>query len=246
MNAVAKTIDHEPTTPTVWDNQARSVTPMDMLDRALASGASVEVLDKLLTLRERWESNQARKLFDAAIAAAKAEIPVIAKNRTGHNNKRYADFAAIAAVIDPILGHHGLSYRFRSNQTDKITVTCILSHEAGHFEETTLSGPADATGNKNAIQAIGSTLTYLQRYTLVQALGLAAAEDDDGKIGGQSSGAGPITEEQAEKLRKLIAETGTDIAKFCEFAKIESVPGLPASQYDNAVKALEAKKRKPQ
>ena len=88
-------------------------------------------------------------------------------------------------MVDPIITSHGLSYRFRTQQNDKINVTCILSHKAGHYEETTLSGPADATGSKNAIQAIGSTLTYLQRYSLVQALGLAAANDDDGKSSGK-------------------------------------------------------------
>ena len=76
---------------------------------------------------------------------------------------------------------HGLSYRFRTIQDGAIKVTCILSHKSGHSEENTLSGPADASGSKNAIQAIGSTLTYLQRYTLTQALGLAASDDDDGR-----------------------------------------------------------------
>jgi hypothetical protein len=65
---------------------------------------------------------------------------VIARNATGHNSKKYADFAGIARVIDPILGRHGLSYRFRTVQTDKIAVTCILFGH-GHSEETTLSGP---------------------------------------------------------------------------------------------------------
>jgi ERF superfamily protein len=161
------------------------LTPMDMLNRAVSSGADIEVLEKLMGLQERYEKNQARKAFDEAVAAAKAEIPPILRNREGHNQKRYADFAAIAEVVDPIITSHGLSYRFRTLQNDKINVTCILSHKAGHYEETTLSGPADATGSKNAIQAIGSTLTYLQRYSLVQALGLAAANDDDGKASGK-------------------------------------------------------------
>src|ERR1043166_3719179 len=147
---------------------SRALTPMDMVDRALTSGASIEIVEKMMGLQERWEANQNRKSFDAAIAAAKAEIPPIVRNASGHNAKKYADFAAIARVVDPIISKHGLSYRFRTTQNDKINVTCVLSHKAGHYEETTLAGPADMTGNKNAIQAIGSTLTYLQRYSLVQ------------------------------------------------------------------------------
>lgn len=158
----------------------QTITPMDMIDRAISSGSSVEMLEKLLALQERYEANQARKAFDNAISLAKAEIAPVVKNKKGHNSTKYADFSAISSAIDPIITAHGLSYRFRSAQSDRITVTCILSHRDGHCEETTLSGPPDATGNKNAIQAIGSTLTYLQRYTLIQSLGIAVTDDDDG------------------------------------------------------------------
>jgi hypothetical protein len=220
--------------------QANSiVTPMEMLAGALEKGMPVETIDKLLALSERWDKTQARKAFDIAIAKAKAEIPVIGKNATGHNNKRYANFAAIAETIDPIISKHGLSYRFRTVQTDKISVTCVLSHEAGHYEETTLAGPSDTTGNKNAIQAIGSTLTYLQRYTLVQALGLASAEDDDGKAGGNGES---ITEDQAIQIRELIEATGADTKRFLTYMKADSVASIPAARFADAIKALEAKR----
>jgi hypothetical protein len=130
-----------------------TTTPMTMLEKAVSSGASLEMVEKLMALQERWEANQARKAFDEAIAAAKAEIKPVVRNATGHNSKKYADFSAIANAVDPIISKHGLSYRFRTNQTDRIAVTCVLSHKAGHYEETTLAGPADASGSKNAIPA---------------------------------------------------------------------------------------------
>lgn len=204
-------------------------TPMSMLDRAVAGGASIEVLEKLMALQERFEANQARKAFDEAVSAAKKEIPPIQRNATGHNDKKYANFAAIAAVVDPVLGTHGLSYRFRTSQAERISVTCILSHKAGHSEETTLAGPADATGSKNAIQAIGSTLTYLQRYSLVQMLGLAAAADDDGKAG---AGTATIDQVQADTLRELIEVKGADRKAFLKWAKQERFEDIPADQYE--------------
>jgi len=115
-----------------------TITPMDMLNRAVESGAGLDMVEKLMSLQERWETGQARKAFDRAIAAAKAKITPIQRNAKGHNDKRYADFSAIAKVVDPILSEHGLSYRFRTAQGDRISVTCILSHEDGHSEETTL------------------------------------------------------------------------------------------------------------
>jgi hypothetical protein len=215
------------------------MTPMDMLNKAVAQGANIDVLEKLMGLQERWEANQARKAFDEAMSAAKAEIPAIARNRAGHNSKKYADFAAIAAVVDPILSRHGLSYRFRSAQDERINVTCVLSHKAGHSEETTLAAPADTTGNKNAVQAIGSTLTYLQRYSLVQALGLAASDDDDGRAGGAKL----ITEEQVGELTAMLESSGADKARFLKYFKIDRLPDLPAKEYQTAVTMLNAKNR---
>lgn len=175
MNATALKVHEEPAVT------GRAMTPMDMVQQAVTSGAGIEVVSKLMDLHERWEANQARKDFDEAIAAAKAEIKPVAKNKKGHNDKRYADFSAYAREVDPVLARFGLSYRFRTEQDDRIKVTCILSHRGGHSETNTLAGPADSSGSKNAIQAIGSTLTYLQRYTLTQALGLAASDDDDAR-----------------------------------------------------------------
>ena len=127
---------------------------MSLLENAVASG-NIELAEKLMNLQERWDATNARKAFEQALAAAKGEIPVIIRNAKGHNDKLYMDFAAIAKTIDPILARHGLSYRFKTVQTEKsITVTCILFGH-GHSEETALTGGADTTGSKNAIQAIG-------------------------------------------------------------------------------------------
>ena len=214
------------------------MTPMDMLNRAVSQGANIDVLEKLMGLQERWEANQARKAFDAAVADAKADLPVIIKNATGHNSKKYADFAAIAAAIDPVISKYGLSYRFRTVQTERIAVTCILSHKSGHSEETTLCGPPDATGNKNAIQAIGSTLTYLQRYSLVQALGLAASNDDDANLIDK----GPaISADQLAQIIELADNVNADKEKFCKYLKVESLAEIPATKFDNAIQALNAK-----
>lgn len=220
-------------------SEAPALTPMVMLEKAVTSGAGLEMVEKLMGLQERWEASQARKAFEQAIAAAKAEIKPIVRNKEGHNKKRYADFSAIASEVDPILSKNGLQYRFRSTQTDKlITVTCVLFGH-GHSEETTLSGPSDISGNKNAIQAIGSTLTYLQRYSLVQMLGLAAAPDDDGKA---AAGKEKITQDQADQLIDLIEACGKDHGKFLKWAKVQQITDIPADYYESCVEAIKAKK----
>jgi len=220
-----------------------AMTPMQMLSAAIERGADMGLLEKLMDLQERWQANEARKAFDEAIAQAKAEIKPVVRNATGHNNKKYADFAAIAREVDPVLGKYSLTYRFRSSQVDgKISVTCRIAHKAGHAEETTLFGPADTSGSKNAIQAIGSTCAYLQRYTLVLSLGLAAAHDDDGAASGAAVDV--ISDEQADILRDLITTTGTDLEQFLTYAKAPSVSDVLAKDFPRLKAMLETKQAK--
>lgn len=229
-------------------------TPLEILRDAVDGGADVVTLEKLLTLQERWERNEARKAFDAAMAAAKRDIPVIRKNKhVGFASKKeggartdymHEDLAEIARVITPILSNHGLSYRFRTHYApnEPVSVTCIISHEKGYSEENTLPAPPDNSGNKNSIQAIGSTVTYLQRYTLKAALGLAAAADDDGATSEQD---GPgITDEQLATLSARIEATGTDIVTFCEYMRVEALKELTQKGYVAAIAALDAKAKK--
>ena len=76
-----------------------------------------------------------------------------------------------------------LSHRWNVHQDGStITVTCYITHDMGHSVETSISAGADMSGGKNAIQAIASTITYLERYSLQAATGIAALEaDDDGQ-----------------------------------------------------------------
>jgi hypothetical protein len=232
-----------------------NLTPMEMVNRAITQNAGVEVLEKLLSLQERWEANQARKAFDEAMSSAKSEIPTITKNRqVGFESKkegarntsyRHEDLAEIARTVDPILSKYGLSYRFRTKNepNQPITVTCIVSHRDGHCEENTLQAGRDDTGNKNSIQAVGSTITYLQRYTLKAALGLAASNDDDGKRSEETANS-HVSEEQAILLREKIEDVGLDNVKFCAKWQIESVADFPASKFNEAITSLEAYARR--
>lgn len=225
---------------------AQSLTPMGMLQIAIERGADISVLEKLMDLQERYERNQGRKAFDAAIAAAKQEIPVISKNRKvdfttakGRTNYVYEDLGEIAETVDPILTRHGLSYRYRSTQEGgRLTVTCIISHRDGHSEETSLTGGNDDSGNKNSLQAIGSAATYLQRYTLKLALGLAASKDDDAKA---SEPVSVITEKQVDELLALADAANADKAAFCKVMKVDSFPDIPAARFFQAKSYLQTK-----
>jgi hypothetical protein len=223
----------------------QNMTPMQMLDRAISSGSGIEVIKGLMDLQERWEKNQSRKAFDNAMADAKAEIPVIVKNRTvGFESKRtnertsykHEDMAEIARTVDPILTKHGLSYRYRTEMKEGglIYVTCIVSHRDGHSEETTLPAGRDDSGSKNNLQAIGSTITYLQRYTLKAALGLAASDDDDARAVDVSQKLKP---EQIFELQEALKAKGCPDEEFLRWAKVEKYEDIPAAYYESCLAA---------
>src|SRR3972149_2107296 len=192
MNTVAL---HNPQVEQRLPAPIQAMTPVDMLSIAVSNGASIEILERLITLQERWRAGEARRAFSAAIAAAKADIKPILKTRNvgfssgkGSTNYDYEGLDDIANMVDPALARNGLSYRHRALQAgNNLKITCVLTHKDGHFEETTLGANNDQSGNKNAIQAVGSVATYLQRYTLKLALGLATTRDNDA----QGSGARP-------------------------------------------------------
>lgn len=221
-----------------------------MMDKDLP----VERAHQALEFYQKVEAQTARRAFDEAMAEVKAKIPPILKNRHvsyGEGQKKteydHEDLAGIAKIVDPILSEFGLSYRFRttSNLNEPVRVTCIVAHRAGYYEENTLCAGADSSGGKNSIQGIGSTLTYLQRYTLKASLGLAAAHDDDGKRADEST-VEPITEDQRDELAKMMDERDFDmdrVAGFCKHFKVPTLDDLPAAKFEAAKAAISKAKR---
>jgi len=169
------------------------VTPMQLVQLAVQQGADIDKLEKLLELQMRWEADQARKAFVVALNAFKADAPKIIKTKEvsygqGKTAYKHALAGVASEVIGAALAVHGISHRWDVQQeaAGKIKVTCILTHAQGHSERVSLEATPDTSGSKNSIQAIGSTVSYLQRYSLFAATGLVPLDaDTDGHVGGK-------------------------------------------------------------
>lgn len=162
-------------------------TPHDLISQAIEKGLDVEALGKLMDLQERWQVNQARKLFFEAFTSFQAQCPDLRKTKEVSFNQtkyHYAPLADITRQISKVLKANALSYRWEiEDDQTQMKVTCLVSHIEGHTERTTMSANADTSGAKNAIQARGSAIEYLKRYTLIGALGLSTADSDiDGRM----------------------------------------------------------------
>jgi len=221
------------------DNQS----PATLIEKAIAGGANLEQLEKLMILKERYEANEARKAYHVAMAQFKSNPPKIEKDQTvKYKDVKYnhASLANVTEKINEALSKCGLSASWSTKQNGSVTVTCKITHAMGHSEETSLSAPADTTGSKNAIQAIGSTISYLERYTLLALTGLATYEQDDDA---KNINVEFISEKQLNNIVDLLASLDVGQAKFCKFMKVDKLDDIPASDYQKAVAALEAKRR---
>lgn len=173
------------------DNQIQATTPDQLLKLAVDKDLDIDKLGKLMELQKQWKDGLAREAFFNALNEFQSVVPDIAKRNTasfetskGKASYRYADLASIDRAIKPYLKEFGLTKRWEfKDEGETIIVTCIVTHNEGHSERTTMSAKADATGSKNAIQARGSAIEYLKRYTLIGALGLTTTDtDNDGDI----------------------------------------------------------------
>jgi hypothetical protein len=238
MNEVTK-IDAQETLP---------ADPMvTMIERiALDPNSDLEKLERMMLMKERIDEQQSRRSFDLAMSDAKSEIQPIVKTGTVdyENSKKERTFFkhetldGIAAVVDPILSKNGLSYRFKSAQENgNLIVTCVVAHKGGYYEETTLQGAPDSGDGKNNYQALGSAVTYLQRYTLKLALGLSAAKDDDGNGATIPKSVSP---DQFIELRDKIEEADVKEDLILTAFDAVSIQEFPADRFDSAMKKLQA------
>lgn len=233
----------------VIDNEksVAPINPMGLIQLAISQGADTDKLEKLLALQERWQAGEARKAFVAALSAFKNNPPKVLKNKLvefGNTKYRHATLDNVCVLIDPALAEHGLSFRWETENLDKglIRVTCILTHELGHSERTSLQALPDGSGSKNPVQAIGSTVTYLQRYTLLAATGIAVQnQDDDGRGAGGNDP--PLTDKQIEELATGLNATKSDWPKFLALFRIDDLADMKQSDFAKAKQMIESKRR---
>lgn len=221
-------------------------TPAHLLNIAIEKGADLDKLEKLMDLQMRWEQNNARKAYHEAMAQFKANPPEIGKNRhvkyqtaKGTTEYNHADLFNVTEKISSELSKYGLSASWTTAQADKmISVTCKISHVQGHSESTTLSSSPDDSGGKNSIQAIGSAVTYLQRYTLLALTGLATREQDNDAQGAIEY----ITDKQKSMLVDMMNSKGVKEEQFLKYMKVDEWEKIPADQFNVAMTALKSAK----
>lgn len=165
----------------------QATTPDQLLALAINKDLDIDKLAKLMELQKQYNDDLARKAFFSALSDFQINCPEIRKTKEvnfGQTKYFFAPLADIDRQIKKPLKDCGLSKRWEIKDTgEEIEVTCIITHLDGHSEQTGMKAKPDGSGSKNPIQARGSAIEYMKRYTLIGALGLTTTDTDmDGRL----------------------------------------------------------------
>lgn len=220
-------------------------SPAAMIQLAVSQGADLEKLEKLLELQLRWEANEAKKAFVIQMAKFKENPPEIlktvhveyvnAKNQTVKWD--HADLGELTEEVNKGLSKYGLYSRWEVEQPDAKTVrvTCIITNDMGHSERTTLQGPPDTSGGKDELKSVASTITVLQRLTLLSATGIAPKGIDKESVPDQQF----ITVDQQTEINDMVKDIYDPRPEiFWNYMKVESADQILAKDYNKAISAL--------
>jgi hypothetical protein len=173
-------------------------TPMGLLQLAIEREGSIDVIERLAALQMQMLDREAKIAFTEAFEDFKRNVPAIVKDSVivvnGQERGKFAKLDKVCDTLVPALLKVGITSRWKTRMAENgnVIVTCLLRHRMGHEEEgSTLGAGPDTSGSKNAVQACGSTVSYLERYTLVASCGIAIKDQDNvdsGKVAGMEEG----------------------------------------------------------
>lgn len=131
---------------------AASTGPYAVVMMAMQKNMAPELIEKMMSLQERYEANEARKAYHDAMSQFKSNPPDIAKDRAvsfgqGKTSYSHASLANVTGKINSALSAHGLSASWTTKQDNgSVTVTCTITHRLGHSESTSLTAAPDKIG----------------------------------------------------------------------------------------------------
>lgn len=218
------------------EQRRQAVTPitsdtsiMAVISRAASDPTcDINKLERLMEMHERMQAQNAKQLYDEALAQMQEEMPVIGerggiKDKNGRIQSTYALWEDVNEMIKPVMAKHGFAITFRTPRNERgIEVEGVLSHRGGHRETTSIVLPVDATGSKNGVQAVASSVSYGKRYTAGLLLNITTTGEDDDGNGPPAQITPRVTSAQATQLATLL-EKCSDKAKEA-FKKIHGAP----------------------
>ena len=156
--------------------------------------ALTDIQGTMISQMNSEKDREAKARFDRAFALACANMPIITKDEKIEHNERFIGwfkkYEDIRAVVDEIARPFGLTTTHDSSEIDGgkggILVWTVITYVDPEYTWTECRAkipvPPDGGGAKGAAQALGSSKTYGERYSLTGAYGIVQKGlDRDGK-----------------------------------------------------------------
>jgi hypothetical protein len=178
-----------------------------------------------------------------ALAKMQGEVENATKGSLNpHFKSKYADLAEVLNTVRPVLAANGLSViQSPSFDGGVCHVTTTLAHSSGGYITGTMSCvPAKMDG-----QGVGSSTTYLRRYSLAAVCGIAQ-EDDDGQSAAHNKPAvyPLISASEAKRIKESIETLSIDEQAFLKHYGVKEIGQLTTDKITAIDKAFDAKSRK--
>lgn len=185
---------------------------------------TVDKLGKLIELQKDIMAVNAKAAFDRDYDAMVLEVPIISRrgkvlNKAGGVQSRYSKFEDIQKVIKPLAKRFGFHQGFRTEWPETLVCEVVgtLHHREGHVRESRFRSASDASGGKNAIQGLGSAVSYGKRYVTIDLFNIVCeGVDDDGQKAGRQQ------QDEPQAPRQSAAQTdGTGDQPITSFVRGE-------------------------
>jgi hypothetical protein len=140
----------------------------------------VELLDKLITMRNAEIERQAKRDFDSHFAELRSKlVPVQRSKENKFLGTKYASLDAEQKLYDPIISDHGFSYTWREDPAEGGIIVFMDVSGYGHTRTNSkfIPNPGEMKGI-NAIQVSGSMSSYGKRYTFEEGFGIVKEDED--------------------------------------------------------------------
>lgn len=216
-----------------------------ILQKAIEGGVTAEnvaVVEKMMALYERMQDKHAEREYTAALHALQSDMPVIVAKSEIKNRGKYERFEDVMHVVTPLLRKHGFSVTFSNDYDDsnRVKETCKLSHISGHSQSNSFTVRVGKNSDSET-QADCKAATTAKRNALLNALNIVIRQDvlqSDDNVGNEGSA---ITQQEADELRDLVDESGSDRERFLEFAQAKSFEEIASARLPVLHARLQAK-----
>lgn len=126
------------------------------------------------------KSEKLNEIF-TALSKFQGELCNASKSKAGHNYK-YADLSACINACKDLLAENGLAVsQMLGGSSEGQTLTTMLTHSSGQYISDCCVLPTavlSGGGGKNPVQCLGSSITYMRRYSYCAITGLTQEDED--------------------------------------------------------------------